>query len=53
MTIKNPQIRGSFILKPLFYKSRRDKNLSKLLPLVCYYSRTVLNALPCSLITFI
>ena len=42
-----------FKLRPPFYKSRRDKHLSKLLPLVCCHSRTILDALSCSLITFI
>ena len=31
--LKNQCTRGSFLLGPPFYKSRRDKHLSKLLPL--------------------
>ena len=34
MTMKNQQIRGTFILKLFFYKLRREKHLCKLLPLL-------------------
>ena len=40
--IKNQPIRGTFILKPPFYKSRKDKRFSKLLPLLQFSLHVVI-----------
>ena len=41
--IKNQPIRGTFILKPPFYKSREDKHFSKLFPLLQFSLHVVIH----------